>query len=153
MLSVDYVQGNGNKRLYMAGASDETETAEGLAWSKMWRSDVVEGDAMWMYFNRSDDNQYYFPLLEDQTLFPYDGRLMTFGGRRIDKEGESMACLYVSNDNGITWKPDMDLHLPFELKGVEGPLAATVDANHYIWIIANRQVWRGRLNRLGFVQP
>lgn len=153
VLSVDYVQGNGNKRLYMAGASDETETAEGLAWSKMWRSDVVEGDAMWMYFNRSDDNQYYFPLLEDQTLFPYDGRLMTFGGRRIDKEGESMACLYVSNDNGITWKPDMDLHLPFELKGVEGPLAATVDANHYIWIIANRQVWRGRLNRLGFVQP
>lgn len=153
MLSVSYIQNNGNKRLFIAGASNDGDGAVGLAWSKMWRSDVVEGDAMWMHFNRSTGNDYYFPLLEGQSLFPYDGRLMTFGGKRIDKEGESMGCLYVSNDNGITWKQDLELHLPFELRGVEGPLAATVDANHYIWIIANQQVWRGRLNRLGFVHP
>ena len=77
---------------------------------------IKEGDAMWMHFNRSTENDYYFPLLEGQSLFPYDGRLMTFGGKRIDKEGESMGCLYVSNDNGITSKQDFELHLPFELR-------------------------------------
>ncbi len=144
--SVNYTQDNGNKRLFLAGASGNTSAS----WAKMWRSDKVEADAMWMYFNPSADNVYQFPLLQGQAIFPYDGRLMTFGGKRMDKEGEAMDCLYVSNDNGITWKEDLYLHLPFELKGVEGPLTATVDANHYIWIIANKQVWRGRLNRLGF---
>lgn len=144
--SVSYTQDNGNKRLFLTGASGNTSAS----WAKMWRSDKVEADAMWMYFNPSADNVYQFPLLKSQTLFPYDGRLMTFGGQRMDKEGDAMGTLYVSNDNGITWKADLDLHLPVELKGVEGPLAATVDANHYIWIIANKQVWRGRLNRLGF---
>lgn len=150
--SVHYTQNNGNKRLFLAGAS-ETGNTMGHAWSKMWRSDTVEGDVIWMHFNRSADNAYHFPLLENQTTFAYDGRLMTFGGKRIDKEGSAMDCLYISNDNGITWKPDLELHLPFELRGTEGPTAATVDANHYIWIIANNQVWRGRLNRLGFEQP
>lgn len=150
--SVNYTQKNGAKRLFVAGASAKEDAPTCLSWSKMWRYDSVEDDTMWMFFNPSADNSYYFPLLEHQSLFQYDGRLMTFGGKRLDKEGKSMSCLYVSNDNGITWKADLNLHLPFELSGVEGPLAATVDANNYIWIIANKQVWRGRLNRLGFVQ-
>ncbi len=146
--SLNYTQENGNKRLFLAGATGN----ESASWTKMWRSDKVEDAAMWMYFNPTADNVYPFPLLEDQALFLYDDRLMTFGGKRMDAEGKAMDCLYVSRDNGITWKEDLELHLPTGLEGVEGPLAATVDANHYIWIIANKQVWRGRLNRLGFEQ-
>ncbi len=144
--SLSYTQSNGNNRLFLAGASG----SRSVAWTKMWRSAKVEDAAMWMYFNPTADNVYPFPLLEDQALFLYDNRLMTFGGKRKAAEGRAMDCLYASRDNGITWKEDPEIHLPTELEGVEGPLAATVDANHYIWIIANKQVWRGRLNRLGF---
>ena len=60
--------------------------------------------------------------------------------------------MFFSRDCGITWKPDYELHLPKALLGVGGPIASAVDSDKYIWIIANREVWRGRLNRLGFLR-
>ena len=85
----------------------------------------------------------------------YDGMCLAFGGAS-DYEGgkyEAMSEMFFSKDYGITWKPDYELHLPQELLGVSGPIASAVDRDHFIWIIANREVWRGRLNRLGFLRP
>ena len=45
-----------------------------------------------------------------------------------------------------------EIHIPEALKGSEGCITSTVDYNYFIWIITNAQVWRGRLNRLGFAQ-
>jgi len=38
------------------------------------------------------------------------------------------------------------------LKGVSGPICSVVDDNNVIWIIANGELWRGKLNRLDFVR-
>ena len=65
---------------------------------------------------------------------------------------KALDAMYVSQDYGITWRPSTDIHLPVELKGADGCITSTVDENYFIWIITNAQVWRGRLNRLGFVQ-
>ena len=80
---------------------------------------------------------------------------LAFGGASDYEGGKygAMSEMFFSKDYGITWKPDYELHLPQELLGVSGPIASAVDRDHFIWIIANREVWRGRLNRLGFLRP
>ena len=65
---------------------------------------------------------------------------------------KALDAMYISHDYGITWRPDAELHMPFELYGVDGCITSTVDKNNFIWILTNAQVWRGRLNKLGFAQ-
>ena len=77
-------------------------------------------------------------------LLSYDGQCIAFGG--------TLDAMYISRDYGITWRPDTDLHLPVQLKGNSSCTTSVVDKNNHIWIITNAQVWRGRLNRLGFAQ-
>ena len=77
---------------------------------------------------------------------------MAFGGASVTGKGthKAMDALYISQDYGITWNKDSELHLPKALKGVNGPISSVVDDNNVIWIIANGEVWRGKLNRLDF---
>ena len=148
VLSIAYREDNGRQRLLVAGQGNQTWGRN--AWVKTWKTASEETTAMWMYMTPSADNKYPCPVLQHQTLLRYDDRLFTFGGRRIDGAGDAMDCLYVSNDNGITWKRDLYIHLPSLLEGVEGPVTAVTDDDYHIWIIADNQVWRGRLNRLAF---
>ena len=148
VLSIPYTEKNGRKRLLIAGQGAQTWGRS--VWVKSWRTASEETSAMWMHLMPSADNKYPCPVLQHQSLLQYDGRLFTFGGQRIDDTGDAMDCLYVSNDNGITWKRDLYIHLPYELEGVEGPVTAVTDNDYHIWIIADNQVWRGRLGRLAF---
>lgn len=150
VLSMSYTEKkNGRQRLLLAGAGSQPTGRS--VWAKNWRAAQEETSAMWMYYtHNSADNPYPCPVLRHQTLLSYDSRLFTFGGERTDGEGKAMDCLYVSNDNGVTWKRDLYLHLPYILVGVEGPVTAVTDDDNHIWIIADNQVWRGRLNRLAF---
>jgi hypothetical protein len=42
--------------------------------------------------------------------------------------------------------------LPEDIRGVKSDYSMAVDENGYIWIMRStpNEVWRGRLNRLGF---
>lgn len=148
-----YDQDNGNHRILICGNRDVETDTTAVVWSKVWYDDMKEEGTEWTYYTQTPENPYACPRLQYLTIIPYDDRMIAIGGGPV-KGGshKAMDHLYISNDHGVTWKADSELHLPYELLGVSGPLTATVDDNNFIWIIANQQVWRGRLNRLGFVR-
>ena len=97
---------------------------DALVWNKMWNESENEAETEWTYFPNSTP----------------------------DNSRKALDALYISQDYGITWRPSTELHMPIQLEGIEGCITSTVDKNNFIWIITNAQVWRGRLNRLGFAQ-
>ena len=143
-------QANGNSRIVMVGKSESSLNA--VVWNKMWNESEKEDKAMWVFFPWSQDNTIPCPKLEHFNLLAYDGKCIAFGGASADQSHKALDALYISQDYGITWRPSTELHLPFELEGTEGCVASAVDEDNFIWIITNAQVWRGRLNRLGFAQ-
>ena len=143
-------QANGNTRIIMVGQREGSEHA--VVWNKMWNDSETEHTAEWIYFPISPDNTIPCPRLNHLNLLPYDGKCFAFGGASTDGTHEALDVLYVSQDYGITWRPSAEIHIPSELKDTKGCITSTVDNNYFIWIITNAQVWRGRLNRLGFAQ-
>ncbi len=143
-------QANGNNRIILVGQSENSDNA--VVWNKMWNDSEKEENAEWIYFPITHDNNIPCPRLEYLNLLSYDGKCIAFGGASIDNSKEALETMYVSQDYGITWRPDKEHRMPVELKGIEGCITSTVDENYFIWIITNSQVWRGRLNRLGFAQ-
>lgn len=148
--SLTVKQANGNNRIVLVGQRDNKPNC--MVWNKMWNESELEEDAEWTYFPLTPDNTIPLPRLEHLNLLPYDGKCIAFGGASKDEKHKALDALYVSQDFGITWRPTTTIRLPKELKGTEGCIASAVDKNHFIWIITKTQVWRGRLNRLGFAQ-
>ena len=143
-------QNNGNNRLVLVGNRDSEKNS--TVWNKMWNKTIEEEEAEWMYIPLTADNKVPCPRLNNFTMFTYDGRIMAFGGASQEGYGDHKAfdAIYFSNDYGITWRKDNLMHLPYALEGSDCHFTAATDSNHFIWIIAGNQVWRGRLNRLGF---
>ena len=153
-------QDNGSIRMVMLGQRDAEDVNDKekynhcFVWYKMWNEGwkTHEEDAEWIYFPISPDNSIPCPRLNYLNLLPYDGKCIVFGGPSQDGTRKALDAIYVSLDYGITWRIGTELYPPTELNGIDGCITAVVDNNNFIWIITNSQVWRGRLNRLGFAQ-
>ena len=122
-----------------------------VVWGKV---EDLSGDAEnngWMFYTQSD-NSYCLPRLSNVTICSYGDALLAFGGNGIGACTESaFSKIYVSLDGGITWKGGSTYPIPEGLAGNNQPFASVVDTNNCLWIISNDgQVWRGRLNRLGW---
>lgn len=153
--SVCYRQSNGNERLLLMGNREpEQFTADTAAvvWSKYWNMSQTEAGGSWMFFNVSPDNRFLCPRLKGLIVFRYDNMLIACGTGSVDGRHAALDAFYVSVDNGITWKPDGVLAPPPSLKGTALPITVTVDAEAFVWLVCGTEVWRGRLNRLGFKQ-
>lgn len=123
-----------------------------VVWSKV---EDLSGDAEdnnWMFYTQTADNSYCLPRLLDVTMCAYGDVLLAFGGNGIGACTESaFSKIYVSLDGGITWKGTSTYPVPEGLAGMSQSFTSTVDANNCLWIISgDGQVWRGRLNRLGW---
>ena len=140
----------GNERIILVG--HDATSAHALVWNKMWNESEPEEENSWMYIPLTEDNLTPCPRLRDFCLFAYDGKCMAMGGESADGKYQALHDIFVSQDYGITWRKSSTIHPPFELAGTTGPIAVAVDSNNFIWIINNAQVWRGRLNRLGFAR-
>lgn len=100
----------------------------------------------WTYFPISDeDYAYNIPALNEITLNTYDGVPLLSG---LTPEGQC-APLYLSRDNGHSWK-DGELKTP--AAQAQGALSVTVDDDKFVWMFCGQtgEVWRGRINRLGW---
>jgi hypothetical protein len=64
-----------------------------------------------------------------------------------------MERYFIIQDNGLTWWRLQTIIPPSDLQGASGYIAATVDSDNFIWLIAGNKVYRGRINRLGFDRP
>lgn len=107
-----------------------------------------------------ENNKALCPKFKNPTIIHYDNKLYAFGGPAIDgTELQAFEQFYSSKDNGISWEPvTKNLLFPEEFKTVyeqaEGNYSCVVDKDNFIWIIWSKtgEVWRGRINKLGFKQ-
>lgn len=114
----------------------------------VWKRDIdCTGEEIfpWVYYPVTEENIYGCPQLSSPSLIRYDGASLLVG---VDGEG-AFAPLYVSRDNGRTWKTG-EFKTP-EISGATS-IAAASDEQNYIWVVCAGQgeVWRGRVNRLGW---
>lgn len=143
--AVAYKQDKRVNRVLMLGNRDESEYPEdknAMVWSR-------SGVSSWTYFNISSENHYACPRLESPVLLHYGDVLLLLG--RENSEADASAPeykIYVSKDNGISWRNDEVYMLPNIIN--DSQLTATVDKNDYIWLIVGAEVWKARLNKYGF---
>ncbi len=128
------------KRAFVIGnSSANSKKAE--VWSKIVE-DNTEKDLSWMYQKFNESNNYYLPRLRNLSVAAYDGNLFAIGGE-CNK-------LYYSEDCGICWKENNIFKLPKEFTATTASIA--VDDDYFIWIVCtgSGQVWKGRLNKMGW---
>lgn len=102
-----------------------------------------------------DDNEYTCPNLRKPTMIHYNNQLYTFGGP--GRLSEAFDCFYTSKDHGINWEKITSMVMfPSEFgelyRQTGGSYSCIVDDNQFIWMMwGNGEVWRGRINKLGFI--
>lgn len=105
-----------------------------------------------------ENKTYACPKLENQGLIRYNDKLYTFGGSgQFNGIIKAFSNIYSSEDNGISWKSiTSNFMFPAEFNTLyeeaEGNYSYIVDDQQFIWIMWSQsgEVWRGRLNKLGF---
>ncbi|MCM1108966.1 MAG: DUF5018 domain-containing protein [Clostridium sp.] len=150
-----FTQRNGNGRVMLVGNRDRDMFAADTA-AVVWGKTIVPAvpdSRSWIYYVMAPDNIYACPQLANLTLLHYTDVLIALGEASLDGiTHEPLDAFYVSSDNGITWQKDAVLTPPSSLKGIAGSVSAVVDDEQFIWLVCGRQVWKGRLNSLGFEQ-
>ena len=138
--STDYVLmvGNRNNAQY-----PDDETA--MVWRRIADySTFGKGSGRWVFIKRNENEPYQLPRMSGLTMAKYDdGVLLT---------GKPYTTIYQSRDNGITWKENALYTMPDGFDTATTKVTMTVDADNYLWLFCSGtgQVWRGRLNRLGW---
>lgn len=141
------------ERLVLMGNNPVEEDTTNVVWSQ------IDNEHAWVAMTY-EDNMELCPKFENPTIIHYNNMLYAFGGPAVDGGNiNAFASLYLSIDNGISWEPATEkLLFPEEFQSLyeeaEGNYSCIVDNNHYIWLIWSKtgEVWKGRINKLGFVK-
>src|SRR5574344_1109513 len=125
-----------------------------VVWNKIVEYASGSNAGNWIFYNKATDNRsIYAPRLTNLTMIPYDDGVLAFGGDGLgSSKAKAFSQFYQSRDNGITWKNNHLYSFPVGFSSSKTSFAAVVDANKCLWIICGEsgQIWRGRLNRLGW---
>lgn len=128
-----------------------------VLWNKIEETKAESRTHSWNL--NSEKNSYNLPAMAGLTILNYGGKLIALGGQNISAAASGSTAafshIYTSEDNGLTWHNDKVNVLPsnFSNSG-SNVFAMTVDKENRLWIICggNGNVWRGRLNKLGWKQ-
>ena len=119
----------------MVGHSSMVDNAC-VVWRKVAEYSKQSLPSKWVLIPTVDQGKYYLPKMDNLTIVRYNGAVLAIGN---DKK------IYVSRDQGITWKTNSKYTLPDEL-GTSN-LSATTDENGYLWLVGKDtgEVWRGMI--------
>lgn len=153
--SVYYTMKNGLPRLLLAGSQKSGDRYATL-WAKSW-SQGEENLEKWIYYTPNATDKYRCPMLKNLCIVPYDDGLQALGGSSLDGKYEALDSIRHSSDHGISWKiyENDDMLVDYYMqKAAETAqyITATVDKYNNLWIVIDNRVWRGRINRLGFLR-
>ncbi len=144
---------DGTEYVVLAGNRDAA-VYPGDGSAVVWRKIVEPGrDAQWAYMGGAQSGSNLLPRLSNIALFYYDNTLLACGTPMTeDGEAAKYTTFYQSRDGGITWKPSAAYTFPTDFDANAVAVAAVADKSNNIWLVAagTSQVWRGRLNRLGW---
>ena len=121
---------------------------------------------VWTQLNMDNDwteltmesNKYACPKLENCGMIHYNNTLYVFGGAgQYNGSVKAFSKFYASEDDGICWKEVKEKFMFPETfstlyEQADGNYSYIVDDQHFIWIMWSQtgEVWRGRVNKLGF---
>ena len=148
--SADYVMLAGN-RSAEGFAADTTA----VVWRKIVEYSSGSEQDKWVYMEPDSRNNYLLPRLAGLTVIAYGDSKLALGGAGIGGCHEApFSRIYESRDGGITWKHNDAYAFPAGFDAAATAFAAASDSNGYIWIVCagTGQVWRGRLNSMGWAQ-
>lgn len=128
------------------------EEATAMVWRKIIEYAPYSKKYRWSYIDFAESSYYPLPRLAGLQVVNYGSSLLAIGGAGIGgcKE-QALSKIYESRDGGITWKTNAIFSLPEGFDSSATAFAMAVDADNFIWIVCNNgQIWRGRLNRMGW---
>ena len=139
----------------MQGSRDvtahSTDTAN-VVWTKV--IDPNDNTQPWIcYYGADSQAKYRLPRLAHLQMANSDLGLVAFGGKGLGAcKKQAHKMFWNSTDKGLTWQEDTVVTVPTNFQSSDDALAFTIDANNYVWLVCGNsgQVWRGRLNRLGW---
>ncbi|MEG1684822.1 MAG: DUF6242 domain-containing protein [Bacteroides sp.] len=137
------------EKIVIAGIINETDTA-----AAVWGT--YSNSTTWAKYSPEDENIFDCPNLKNLTIIRYNNQLLAFGGEGISngKVITPFQAFYSSLDDGKTWKEvKKNLSFPKEFTN-GGAYSCVVDKDNFIWIVRsnNGGIWKGRINRLGFIK-
>lgn len=140
-------------RLLLCGNRERTTgDTTAVVWGKIEETNPGAQSQPWSLFNTDATNHYSLPALANVQVVAYDNMFVALGGAALFGR-QATHGFYRSSDNGITWHEDITMALP---KGFtpNGRFAIAADKDNYLWIAdaTTGNVWRGRINRLGWVE-
>lgn len=117
----------------LAGSSNKSDNAC-MVWRKVAEYSKNSIPSKWVLIPLVDQGKYYLPKMENLNLVRFNGAVLAIGNDNT---------IYVSRDQGITWKTSSKYTLPEGL-GTSN-LSATTDDNGYLWLVGKDtgEVWRG----------
>lgn len=124
----------------VAVGKPENKTEQTVIWS-------TEKEMNWA--GVATDTKFSLPYMDKPSIMYYNDKLYAYGG--------DFSTFYVSNDYGLIWNEiEKKFLFPDSFKD-RGDYSSFVDKDNFIWIIWTGQagkytneVWKGRLNKLGF---
>lgn len=141
------------ERIVLMGNNTIEEDTTNVVWSQ------IDNEHEWASMTY-ENNKELCPKFENPTIIHYNNKLYAFGGPA--KDGTTLHAFeqfYLSKDNGISWEPVTEnLLFPDEFatlyEQAEGNYTCFVDKNNFVWIIWSNtgEVWRGRINKMGFIK-
>ena len=113
-------------------AADDTAMTQ---WRKLADYDM---EGKWVYMPLATDNHYYLPVMDYVALAYYNKSILAFG---------SDGNIYVSRDQGITWKTSSAYAYPDGFAATTGYEVA-VDDDGWLWLTDTAgNTWKGRLTK------
>lgn len=103
----------------------------------------------WTYMPRTNENNSPMPYLNGQQSVVYDNCIMTIG---FTPQGK-LSDFYTSADNGRTWFSGKEYVRPSDAQA-SGQVTMLCTPDNFIWLFCggSGQIWRGRLNRMGWAE-
>ena len=147
--SVDYVLLIGNREV-----TEQNNESIAMVWRKVVDYSKNAPKATWTYMERNaNSDSLALPRMENMTMVKYDDGILAFGGDGIGGWIEPpYTMIYQSRDNGLTWKYNPSYNFPDDFDRYASDVIAKVDKENFLWLYCkgSGQVWRGRLNKLGW---
>ena len=141
-------------RIALIGNRTNASDKYASVWNRLVEDVVSTESHQWNYVEQSVKEQFRLPGLKGLKVIPYAKGLYAMGGEPLNGTINPFQQIYFSKDGGITWLKDKRFIFPYKFMS-NNSFAMAVDDADNIWLICggSGQVWRGRLNGLGWETP
>ncbi len=136
MVSWKYAPADSTDYVLLAGNSEQ-DTKNAVLWRKLSRyhANGQPTEGTWVYMPIDGYNHYTLPRQDYLSMTYYNNNVLAVG---------SNMKLYMSRDQGITWRTQSIYALPKQIEGTRATIAA--DSRERLWLLTDSgQLWMGSI--------